>query len=51
MVDTTSNILGILDGVSGLGGLDNNFHVYSGDSKEILNGDLQSFFLEKEENL
>jgi predicted RNA polymerase sigma factor len=47
-VDTTSNVLGIIDGVSTLEGFDDYFKLnYGGETQ--LNGDLQSLFLVEEE--
>jgi len=49
MVDTISNLLGILDGSSLLNEYRDEFHLrYDGDSKD-LNGQLQDLFLEAEE--
>jgi hypothetical protein len=47
-VDTTSNILGVLDGVNELRGVDGVFQLVSGDGQK-LNGDLQALFLVEEE--
>lgn len=46
MIDTTSNILGVIDGVNLINGIDKDFTlIYEG---EVLNGDLQSIFIENE---
>lgn len=49
-VDTTSNILGVLDGVSWLEGQQENFKLVTESSNEAINGELQDRFLELEEN-
>ncbi len=49
-VDTISNVLGVLDGVAVLDGYDGEFVLTTEGSSEELNGDLQDFFLEIEEN-
>lgn len=46
-VDTTSNVLGVLDGVSYLEGAEGGFELTCGAQK--LNGDLQSLFLAENE--
>ncbi|WP_458737161.1 hypothetical protein [Pseudomonas chlororaphis] len=51
MIDTTSNILGILDGVSTLNGANDEFALTYGKSQETLTGDLQSLFLAEEETI
>ncbi|WP_411835988.1 hypothetical protein ACLBNB_02325 [Pseudomonas chlororaphis subsp. aurantiaca] len=51
MIDTTSNILGILDGVSTLNGANDKFALTYGKSQETLTGDLQSLFLAEEETI
>ncbi len=50
-VDTTSNILGVIDGVNVLEELDVELKLTCNDEKQPLNGDLQSLFLVEEENL
>ncbi len=45
MLDTASNILGILDGTCLLEGYREEFVLTYGDSKEKLNGDLQDYLL------
>lgn len=47
-VDTTSNILGVIDGVNALEGVDEQF-VLTCESGPKLSGDLQSLFLVEEE--
>ncbi|QDQ28768.1 transposase [Chitinimonas arctica] len=47
-VDTTSNILGVMDGVNSLEGGDVEFQLIANGDEE-LNGDLQSIFLAEEE--
>lgn len=47
-VDTTSNILGVIDGVNALNGVDEQFELCSKEGGK-LNGDLQSLFLAEEE--
>ena len=49
-VDTISCIFGILDGVIWIDGQENDFILTIEDSESIINGDLQSIFLEKEED-
>ncbi|MGO4368781.1 hypothetical protein [Pseudomonas sp. PAB10] len=49
MVDTTSNILGIMDGVSTFDGADDEFSLTYGKNNDTLTGDLQSLFLAEEE--
>lgn len=49
-VDTTSNILSILDGVSWLEGQEDEFKLTTKNSNDIINGELQDKFLELEEN-
>lgn len=49
-IDTTSNILGILDGVSWLEDQDEEFLLTMENSKEPINGDLQDIFLAQEED-
>ncbi len=49
MVDTTSNILGIIDGVSVINHENDEFSLTYGDDKKLLFGDLQSLFLAEEE--
>jgi len=49
MVDTTSNILGIIDGVSVINHESDEFSLTYGDDKKSLFGDLQSLFLAEEE--
>jgi hypothetical protein len=51
IVDSTSNLLGILDGVIRLRGQSENFKLTWESSTEMLNEDLQDLFLEKEEQL
>jgi hypothetical protein len=48
MVDTTSNILGIMDGVSTINGVNAEFLLTYGIDNEALTGDLQSLFLAEE---
>lgn len=49
MVDTISNVFGVIDGVNPVGGENGEFFLtYDGDT-EPLNGDLQSIFLAEEE--
>ncbi len=49
-VDTVSNLFGVLDGVSSLDGVDEEFKLSASDNEnEIINGDLQDIFLELEE--
>ncbi|MBU6961416.1 hypothetical protein KRR23_27240 [Pseudomonas sp. CVAP len=45
MVDTTSNILGIIDGVSTIDGAHDEFSLTYGEDHKTLTGDLQSLFL------
>lgn len=47
-IDTTSNILGVLDGVNPIEGAEPGFTLLSG-SGQKLNGDLQSLFLVEDE--
>ncbi|MEB0048744.1 MULTISPECIES: hypothetical protein [unclassified Pseudomonas] len=49
MVDTTSNILGIIDGVSTIDGANDEFSLTYGEDHKTLAGDLQSLFLAEEE--
>jgi hypothetical protein len=49
MVDTTSNILGIIDGVSVINDESDDFSLTYGNDKKSLTGDLQSLFLAEEE--
>jgi hypothetical protein len=49
MVDTISNILGILDGTSILEHYRGDFNLTYSDDKKQLNGDLQTFFLAAEQ--
>ena len=49
-VDTTSNILAVLDGVTWLENQDEEFVLTMENSKEPINGELQDLFLEQEEN-
>lgn len=49
MVDTTSNILGVIDGVSIMNDESDEFSLTYGDDKKSLSGDLQSLFLAEEE--
>jgi len=49
-VDTISNMLGVLDGVTTLEGFDGDFVLSLESEEEQLNGDLQDIFLEIEEN-
>lgn len=49
-VDTVSTMLGILDGAIWLEDQENDFILTMENSKSIINGDLQSIFLEEEEN-
>jgi hypothetical protein len=48
-VDTTSNVLGMIDGVNSLEGMDAGLVLTYDNKKEPLNGDLQSLFLVEEE--
>lgn len=48
-VDTTSNVLGVLDGVNSVPGLSEDLLLIYNGQKEPLNGDLQSLFLSEEE--
>lgn len=48
-VDTTSMMLGALDGSSMLKGQDSEVEVTTKDTKELLSGDLQELFLQAEE--
>jgi len=47
--DTTSNILGVIDGVNALDGASGPFELRSSESSTNLSGDLQSLFLVQEE--
>lgn len=49
-VDTISNILGVLDGVSWIEGQKGNFKLVVDNSNDVINGELQDKFLELEEN-
>jgi hypothetical protein len=49
-VDTTSNLLGVLDGVNDIQGANGVFELISGDGQK-LNGDLQALFLVEEERV
>lgn len=49
-VDTTSNVLGIIDGVSAIDGIPGRLELRYVDGSK-LSGDLQSLFLAEEENL
>ena len=51
MVDTISNMLGILDGTSILEKYREEFSLKYGDDEKELNGDLQDFFLSEEQSL
>ncbi|PWE43397.1 transposase [Pseudomonas prosekii] len=51
MADTTSNILGVIDGVSIMNDEDDEFSLTYGDDKKSLSGDLQSLFLAEEETV
>ena len=51
MVDTTSNILGVIDGVSIMNDEGDEFSLTYGDDKKSLSGDLQSLFLAEEETV
>jgi hypothetical protein len=48
-VDTVSSVLGIIDGSTYLEGAEGEFTLLS-NNREKLNGELQNFFLEQEEN-
>ena len=49
-VDTLSNMFGVLDGVSSLENVDEEFKLTADDDEsEVINGDLQDIFLEMEE--
>ena len=50
MIDTTSNILGVLDGTCTIKGMRDDFILIYGKNSDPLTGDLQSLFLECEEN-
>jgi hypothetical protein len=50
-VDTTSNILGIIDGVSSLGNMKEKLALVSSQEPSILSGDLQDFFLAEESSM
>jgi len=49
MVDTISNLLGIIDGASFIEGVDQDFELTHGNNRNPLSGDLQSLFLASEE--
>jgi predicted RNA polymerase sigma factor len=49
-VDTTSNVLGVIDGINAVEGLDAELVLSYGGGNQPLNGDLQSLFLVEEEN-
>jgi hypothetical protein len=49
MVDTTSSILGVIDGVSVINDESDDFSLTYGNDEKSLTGDLQSLFLAKEE--
>jgi len=49
-IDTVSNILALLDGVTSLEGQDDEFNLTFKKTNEKLNGDLQDLFLEFDEN-
>lgn len=48
-VDTTSNVLGVIDGVNSVEGMDAELLLTYDDEKQPLSGDLQSLFLVEEE--
>lgn len=48
-VDTTSNVLGVIDGVNSVEGMDAELVLTYDDEKQPLSGDLQSLFLVEEE--
>lgn len=48
-VDTTANILGVLDGVNSIEGMDCGLLLICDTEADPLNGDLQNLFLEEEE--
>lgn len=48
-IDTVSNVLALLDGVTSLEGQDDEFNLTFKKTNEILNGDLQALFLEFDE--
>lgn len=50
-VDTTSNVLGVIDGVNSIDGINEEFILTYGDENKLLNGDLQSLFLVEEEKV
>lgn len=50
-VDTTSNVLGVIDGVNLLDSMDDELVLTCGDETQPLSGDLQSLFLVEEEKL
>jgi hypothetical protein len=50
-VDTTSNVLGVIDGVNSLKDMDTDLSLVFGDDRLTLSGDLQSLFLAEEEKL
>lgn len=45
IIDTLSNVLGVLDGSTILGNFKEEFHLTYGDNEHELNGDLQDLFL------
>ncbi|WP_024677808.1 hypothetical protein [Pseudomonas syringae] len=49
MIDTASNILGVIDGVNSIDDENNEFFLTYGDDNNALNGDLQSLLLEEVE--
>ena len=49
-IDTVSNILALLDGVTSLEGQDDEFNLSFKKTNEKINGDLQDLFLEFDEN-
>jgi hypothetical protein len=49
MLDTTSNLLGIMDGVSTIEGVNDAFSLTYGIDNDTLTGDLQSLFLAEEQ--
>ena len=50
MLDTTSNLLGVLDGSSPLDAFRDEFKLTYGGSAQPLNGDLQSLLLELDQD-
>ena len=48
-VDTLSNVFGVLDGVSAVEDVDEEFKLTTDVDSEVINGDLQDIFLEMEE--